>query len=245
MPPRSSFPHYQILQDRLHSPTLHHGKFEIFLGPGFGGRIPAHSSPQMPVKCPFCPKEVTWSGRNKHIFGREHLVECVKPALLKQDSWRKDYGRLCPKLDVGDDTRIQLCFGCKRAKGFIEEDHLRKCPHSKDHFTAVNALVGEVGISEVEQPVAQSQGLAGAGGFPSFPGYPRYPGFPEPKAIVVGSIDLSDYEIVRIKVSNIMVDGQPLYIDPLKSKLYDKKFKYVGRLQDGVIVDHPDSDAEL
>jgi hypothetical protein len=193
----------------------------------------------MPVKCPFCPKEVTWSGRNKHIFGREHLVECVKPVLLKQDSWRKDYGRLCPKLDVGDDTKIQLCFGCKRAKGFIEEDHLRKCPHSKDHFTAVNALVGEAGISEVEQPVIQSQGLAGAGG------YRRFPGFPEPKAIVDGYMDLSDYEVVRVQVSKIVVDGSPLYIDPLKNKLYDKKFKYVGRLKDGGIEDHPDSDAEL
>ena len=159
MPPRSSFPHHQILQDRLHSTTLHHGKFEIFLGPGFGGRIPAHSSPQMPVKCPFCPKEVTWSGRNKHIFGHAHLEEYVKPALLKEDQyaligWRKEYSiesrsRSCPTLYLGSDKGIMLCFGCKKAKRFIDRDHLRECPHHVAHFTTLKALVGEAGATDV------------------------------------------------------------------------------------------------
>jgi len=190
------------------------------------------------TKCPFCPKEVTWSGRNKHIFGREHLVECVKPVLLKHDSWRKDYKRLCPKLDVDDDTRIQLCFGCKKAKRFIEEDHLRKCPHSKDHFIAVSALFGELSISEVEQPVAQSQKLAGADG------YTGLPGFPEPKVRVDGSIDTSSHEVIHIKVSKIVVNGSPLYLDR-KNKLYNEKFRYVGRYKDGEIKDYPDNDTEL
>jgi hypothetical protein len=110
------------------------------------------------TKCPFCPKEVTWSGRNKHIFGRVHVEEYVKPALLKQDKysligWRKEYSeesktRSCPRVDVGSDKSIMLCFGCKRARGSIERDHLRDCPHHVAHFTTLKALVGNADATE-------------------------------------------------------------------------------------------------
>lgn len=65
-----------------------------------------------------------------------------------------------------------------------------------------------------------------------------------PQAIVEGEIDVSEYEVVRITVEKREVDGRSLYLDPAKDKLYDMKFKYVGRLKDGAIVDHPDSDAD-
>ena len=65
-----------------------------------------------------------------------------------------------------------------------------------------------------------------------------------PQAIVEGKIDISEHEIVRITVEKREVDGRSLYLDPLKDKLYDMKFKYVGRLKEGAIVDHPDSDAD-
>lgn len=65
-----------------------------------------------------------------------------------------------------------------------------------------------------------------------------------PQAIVEGEIDVSEYEVVRITVEKREVDGRSLYLDPAKDKLYDMKFKYVGRLKEGAIVDHPDSDAD-
>ena len=63
-----------------------------------------------------------------------------------------------------------------------------------------------------------------------------------PQAIVEGEIDVSEYEVVKVKKTE--VDGRSLYLDPAKDKLYDMKFNYVGRLKDGGIVDHPDSDAD-
>jgi hypothetical protein len=65
-----------------------------------------------------------------------------------------------------------------------------------------------------------------------------------PQAIVEGEMDISEYEVVRITVEKREVDGRSLYLDPVKDKLYDMKFKYVGRLKEGAIVDHPDSDAD-
>jgi hypothetical protein len=65
-----------------------------------------------------------------------------------------------------------------------------------------------------------------------------------PQAIVEGELDVSEYEVVRITVEKREVDGRSLYLDPAKDKLYDMKFKYVGRLKEGAIVDHPDSDAD-
>lgn len=63
-----------------------------------------------------------------------------------------------------------------------------------------------------------------------------------PQAIVEGEIDLSEYEVVKVRKTE--VDGRSLYLDPAKDKLYDLKFNYVGRLKDGGVVDHPDSDAD-
>lgn len=63
-----------------------------------------------------------------------------------------------------------------------------------------------------------------------------------PQAIVEGEIDLSEYEVVKVKKTE--VDGRSLYLDPAKDKLYDMKFNYVGRLKDGGVADHPDSDAD-
>ena len=51
-------------------------------------------------------------------------------------------------------------------------------------------------------------------------------------------------EVIHVKIRKQEVDGRALYLDPKKSKLYDLKFKYIGRLKDGAIVSFPDSDAE-
>jgi hypothetical protein len=51
-------------------------------------------------------------------------------------------------------------------------------------------------------------------------------------------------DIKEIQVRRIEVDGRDLYHDSRKGKLYDLKFKYLGRLKDGVIVAFPDSDAD-
>jgi len=49
----------------------------------------------------------------------------------------------------------------------------------------------------------------------------------------------------EVHVRSIEVDGRKLYLEPRKQKLYDLKFKYIGRLKDEKIVSFPDSDADL
>ena len=48
-----------------------------------------------------------------------------------------------------------------------------------------------------------------------------------------------------IQVKKIEVEGRNLYYNSEKEKLYDLKFKYIGRLKDGQIESFPDSDADL
>lgn len=51
-------------------------------------------------------------------------------------------------------------------------------------------------------------------------------------------------ETVTVKVTPITVDGRSLYYNSAKGKVYDLKFKYLGRLKDDAIVAFPDSDVE-
>lgn len=64
-------------------------------------------------------------------------------------------------------------------------------------------------------------------------------------AKVEGILDVSEHDVVQIKVRKQEVDGRMFYLDSKKDKLYDMKFKYVGRLKSGAIVAHPDSDADI
>ena len=67
----------------------------------------------------------------------------------------------------------------------------------------------------------------------------------EPKARVEGPIvDISDHTVIHVKVRKVQVNEVDYYLDSKKDKLYDMKFRYAGRLKDGAIVAHPDSDAE-
>ena len=60
--------------------------------------------------------------------------------------------------------------------------------------------------------------------------------------VIPGELPVEDTK--EIPVRRIEVDGRELYHDSQKGKLYDLKFKYLGRLKDGVIVAFPDSDAD-
>jgi hypothetical protein len=51
-------------------------------------------------------------------------------------------------------------------------------------------------------------------------------------------------ETVTVKVTPLTVDGRSLYYNAAKGKVYDLKFKYLGRLKEGAIISFPDSDAE-
>ena len=51
-------------------------------------------------------------------------------------------------------------------------------------------------------------------------------------------------ETVTVKVTPLTLDGRSLYYNSAKGKVYDLKFKYIGRLKDGAIVPFPDSDVE-
>ena len=52
-------------------------------------------------------------------------------------------------------------------------------------------------------------------------------------------------DVYTIHVRRIEFDGRSLYLDPKKEKLYDLKFKYLGRLKNDTIIDFPDSDADI
>ena len=61
----------------------------------------------------------------------------------------------------------------------------------------------------------------------------------------VDPAELPIEETREVHVRPVEVDGRKLYLEPRKGKLYDLKFKYIGRLKDEKIVAFPDSDAEL
>jgi hypothetical protein len=56
-------------------------------------------------------------------------------------------------------------------------------------------------------------------------------------------LPVDDTHEVYVRV--VEVDERKLYLAPKKQKLYDLKFKYIGRLKDGKIVAFPDSDADV
>jgi len=63
-----------------------------------------------------------------------------------------------------------------------------------------------------------------------------------PVAVIPNPTQEVPVENVReIKVRKREIDGRSLYVGP-KDKVYDLKFKYLGRLKDEKIVDFPDSD---
>jgi hypothetical protein len=65
----------------------------------------------------------------------------------------------------------------------------------------------------------------------------------EAKAQVEGPVvDISEHMVVKVR--KMQVNEVDYYLDSKKDKLYDMKFRYAGRLKDGAIVAHPDSDAE-
>jgi hypothetical protein len=51
-------------------------------------------------------------------------------------------------------------------------------------------------------------------------------------------------DILEIPVRKISLERREVFLDPKKQKVYDLKFKYLGRLKDGTIHSFPDSDAE-
>lgn len=65
----------------------------------------------------------------------------------------------------------------------------------------------------------------------------------EPVALI-NPTRLEVEDILHVKVRKQEIDGRMFYLDPKKDKVYDMKFKYVGRLKEGALVSFPDSDAE-
>jgi len=61
---------------------------------------------------------------------------------------------------------------------------------------------------------------------------------------IIATKELPVEDTKEIHVRRIEVDGRELYFDSQKEKLYDLKFKYIGRLKNDAIVPFPDSDAD-
>jgi hypothetical protein len=66
----------------------------------------------------------------------------------------------------------------------------------------------------------------------------------QPAVAILETKELPVEDTKEIQVRRIEVEGRTLYFDSQKEKLYDLKFKYLGRLKDGAIVPFPDSDAD-
>ena len=71
---------------------------------------------------------------------------------------------------------------------------------------------------------------------------------PTPSIIgVVTPTPLEDYNLVKIIVKKVNIDGRSLYVSEPKDKVFDLKYNYLGRwnrLEDRVDTTFPDSDAE-
>jgi hypothetical protein len=67
---------------------------------------------------------------------------------------------------------------------------------------------------------------------------------PPPVAVIPQPAEEVPVETVReIKVHKRQIDGRSLYLGP-KDKVYDLKFKYLGRLKEEKVVSFPDSDED-
>ena len=76
----------------------------------------------------------------------------------------------------------------------------------------------------------------------------------DPKPVIVPIIGivedapLEDPTIIKVAVKKVEIDGRALYVSSAKDKVYDLKFKYIGRWNksaDRVAATYPDSDAEI
>jgi hypothetical protein len=204
--------------------------------------------------CPLCDKKVSWPGLPKHFFGKQHLEEHVKPALLKADISARGSWFTCdglPKIAVSDDKVVYMCFGCEKVKQAFPVDHRFKCK-MRQHVFSLKALLGEAVVSNVAAP-AETNDAAAPAETPETTANDEYTHRAPKKVVeqvvrpwaqVVGKpVDLSEREVIRIKVRKyVAADGRKFLLDYKKDKLYGLKGKYAGRLKDGVIVDYPDSD---
>jgi hypothetical protein len=58
------------------------------------------------------------------------------------------------------------------------------------------------------------------------------------------SVELDVESVKKITVRKTEVEDRSVYLDPRTEKLYDLKFKYIGRLKDNKIHSFPDSDQD-
>lgn len=65
-----------------------------------------------------------------------------------------------------------------------------------------------------------------------------------PPLALVDPSELPVESVHRITVRKLEIDGRNLFLNPSNDKVYDLKYKYLGRLKDGAIHPFPDSDAE-
>jgi len=65
-----------------------------------------------------------------------------------------------------------------------------------------------------------------------------------PPLALVDPSELPVESVHRITVRKLEIDGRNLFLNPSNDKVYDLKYKYLGRLKDGTIHPFPDSDAE-
>jgi len=125
-------------------------------------------------------------------------------------------------------------------------------PRAKKVVAATAAAVVAPAAAPVVAPVAPPPAapLAVAAAAPVKKAPRKAPKAKEAVATVAAVATLDPVELPvedthEVYVRVVEVDERKLYLAPKKQKLYDLKFKYIGRLKDGKIVAFPDSDADV
>ena len=123
-------------------------------------------------------------------------------------------------------------------------------PRAKKVVAAVAPVVAPVVAPAVAPPPAPVPPVAVAAAAPVKKAPRKAPKAKEAVATVAAVATLDPVELPvedthEVYVRVVEVDERKLYLAPKKQKLYDLKFKYIGRLKDGKIMAFPDSDADV
>ena len=210
--------------------------------------------------CETCQeKEARTAEKVKDISGSAANIKGMLPCYLHGrvtepiPFWSKLYGgawfRL--KMEAGctlsEITMAKAKVAVERAYSGVEQVEPQPLPAGKKvrarkAVTAVQAATESAVATPVQAAVAPVQGVTP----------PPKKRIVKKKIVIAGApplalVDPSELPVEsvhRITVRKLEIDGRNLFLNPSNDKVYDLKYKYLGRFKDGAIHPFPDSDAE-
>jgi hypothetical protein len=219
--------------------------------------------------CETCQeKEVRTVEKVKEISGSAANIKGMLPCYLHGrvtepiPFWSKLYGgawfRL--KMEAGctlsEVTMAKAKVAVERAYSGVEQAEPQPMPVGKKvrarkaaAVTAVPVQAAAVTAVPVQAVTAVPTPIQAAAPIPVAPPKKR---IVKKKIVIAGApplalVDPSELPVEsvhRITVRKVEIDGRKLFLNPSNDKVYDLKYKYLGRLKEGAIHPFPDSDAE-